>query len=491
MAEHNLGAFIPPAAESRSDYYGDIDPMDGRYRDPEAEKYLGGETRIALQAYVEAALAHTLADFDICSREVAMEIEAACANVSAKEVDDREYGRGEFDGRGTRHDIKALTEAISAQISDEAKPWVHATATSYDIVSTANALQYREAMNGLVMPRLVKLGDNLADLAERYADTPQIGRTHGQHAVPITFGFGVSRYLGRLGESATELDRHTFGLQGKFSGAVGGYNASSLIMDNPIVFEAALLAKLGLEPCEHATQIVPAENTTRLLAELGITAGIMAQIANDMRNLQRTEIGEVGEPFDREHATGSSAMPQKRNPITFEQVAGFERVVIPQVLTSYLNLTSEHQRDLRDSSAGRFHGIMLAEVAHMAKTLNRILPKLEVDTVNLDRNLGAQKGAIGSEPLQVYLRQYGHPAAHNAAKRIVQKALDEDQNLGEAVIDDEEIASTYWPLMTEAEQEIVLHPEHAYLGLTVEQTHNEVAKWRELRQQLAGYGRAA
>jgi len=486
VARSSLGEFIYPNPESRPRYAGELDPMDGRYRDPEAQRFLSNETRVACQAYVEAALAHTLADFDLCSRDVAIEIERAAQEISAAEVDDREYGRGEFQDRGTRHDIKALTDAISVRVSDEAKPWVHAPATSYDIVSTATSLQYRESMRGLVIPRIVGLSDVVADLSERYADTPQIGRTHGQHAVPITFGFGMSRYLGRLGESVQELDRHTTNLKGKFSGAVGGYNSSSLLVDDPGAFERVLLDKLGLEPSEHATQIVPAENVARLMGELVIAGGVMNQIADDMRNLQRTEIGEVGEAFDTANQTGSSTMPQKRNPITFEQVAGFQRVLLPQVITAYLNLVSEHQRDLRDSSAGRFQGLPLAYVAHMAKALRRALAQLDVDPGNLERNLMLQKGAIGSEPLQVYLRKYGHPAAHNAAKRIVQGALEQGISLADAVMADKEIMQQYWPLLSEEERGRILQPEHQYLGITAEDAHQRVSDWHQVKASL-GY----
>lgn len=484
MTEHSLEAFRPPVRDERPDYDAAIDPMDGRYRDPEAEKYLSGETRIATQAYVEAALGHTLADFGLCRREVAIEIEMAAREVTAREVDDREYGRGDFQDKGTRHDIKALTEGISARVSDEAKPWVHAVATSYDVVDTAMALQYREAMNGLVLPRVVKVGEALADLAEKYAATPQIARTHGQHAVPVTFGFGISRYLGRVGESALELDRHTKNLRGKFSGAVGAYNASSLVIADPHAFEVAVLAKLGLEPSEHATQIVPAENRHRLLSELGIISGVFAQISDDMRNLQRTEIGEVGEPFDKENATGSSAMPQKRNPISFEQTAGFTRVVGGQVMTSFLSLISEHSRDLRDSAPARFNGLILAEVAHMAKTLGRVLPNIEVDPENLERNLKMQKGAIGSEPLQVMLRKYGHPGAHNAAKRIVQGALEKNQTLTDAIHTDDEIMTGFWPQISDAEKAVITRPEKNYLGLSIEETHREITKWQDTKRVL-------
>lgn len=485
MAERGLSRFVAPTEETRPDYDGATGPMDGRYKNPEAQLYLSEETRVALQAYVEGALAHTLADFGLCSREIALEIEAASREVSSREVNDREYGRGQFKDRGTRHDIKALIDAISVRVSDEAKPWVHATATSYDIVATANALQYREAMDGLVKPRLIVLGDNLAVLTEEYADTPQIGRTHGQHAVPITFGFATSRYLGRLGESLQELDRHTKGLNGKFSGAVGGYNSTSLILDDPQAFEAALLAKLGLEPSLSATQVVPGENTTRLLSELVITGGIMAQVAEDIRNLQRTEIGEVGEPFEIGTQTGSSAMPQKKNPITFEQVAGFQRVLLGQIVTSYANLISEHQRDLRDSSASRFNGLIMAEVAHMARSLNRVIPNLEVDHFSLRRNLAMQQGRIAAEPLQIFLREQGHPGAHDAAKRVAQSPLKPGERLVDAINRDAEIMEgDFWVELDDQQRSIILDPESNYLGLTPRLARQTVDRWNEIKTSL-------
>lgn len=484
MSEHHLSPFIAPTPESREHYYGSIDPIDDRYAEAEIQKYFSSETRIATQAYVEAALAHTYADFGKCSREVAIEIENAARDISAKEVDDREYGRGAFIEAGTGHDIQALVDAISARVSDEARPWVHAAATSYDIISTANSLQYREGTQKLVIPRLVKLGDTIADITSEHAVTAQVGRTHGQHGVPITFGFATSRYLGRLGETLETMDRASLNLQGKFSGAVGGYNASSLINADPKEFESAFLAKLGLPPCEHATQIVPAENLVRLLTEFANASGIMAQIGEDMRHLQRTEIAEVGESFDTAKRTGSSAMPQKRNPIHFENAAGMYREVLGQLFVAFQNLPSEHQRDLRDSAPMRFNGIIPAIVARTARTLNRTMAALEVHEVNLARNLGMTQGAIGSEALQVLMRDLGHPAAHSAVKRVVQKALEDDVPFREAITQDEELVS-FLSRLTQGQLKAVFEPESNYLGLTEEEALENVDRWKSSVDRLA------
>jgi adenylosuccinate lyase len=141
MAEQDLGAFQFPTPENRPDYRGAIDPLSGRYRDEAIQRYFSEETRVGYQAYVEAALAHTFADFGKCSRGVALEVEAASRDISAAEVEAREKGRGKFEGIGTGHDVVALTNAITDRVSDAAKPWVHAAATSYDIIATANAVQ--------------------------------------------------------------------------------------------------------------------------------------------------------------------------------------------------------------------------------------------------------------------------------------------------------------------------------------------------------------
>jgi adenylosuccinate lyase len=189
-----------------------IDPLDGRYYDAEVASYLSEESRIAYQAYVEAALAQTLADFKICSRNVANEIEAAARKIKAADVYKEE--------QTTKHDIKALVNCIKVQISPTAQPYVHFGATSYDIVSTAAALQMRDVVQQVVAPRLLALRKTVAALAAQHTDTIQIGRTHGQHAVPITFGFALAEYVSRLGVSTEALQDLSGMLVGKFSATV-------------------------------------------------------------------------------------------------------------------------------------------------------------------------------------------------------------------------------------------------------------------------------
>lgn len=431
-----------------------IDPLDGRYYDPEIAKYLSERSRIAYQAQVEAALAQALAEFGVCSPEIAAEIEAATGKVTAEAVAEAE--------KTTKHDVKALVDTIKAELSDQAKPYVHFGATSYDIVATALSLQLRAATNELVIPRLVELEKTLLDLTKQYAETVQIGRTHGQHAVPITFGFAMAEYVARLGSSIKSLEVLSGKLKGKFSGAVGAYNALSLFVDDPIKFEATVLSYLELEPAPYSTQIIPAESYVRLLDELVITAGIMANLGHDMRHLQRTEIAEVRERFEPGQ-TGSSTMAHKRNPIGFENIISLSKQVTAQLINANLNLSSEHQRDLTDSASARFYGLTLASVAHMADRLNSVMSKLEVDEQNMQRNLYVSGGAIAAEPLYLLLEKYGHTTGHEVSKALAHQALEAGTTLYEVAERDKDIAE-YFAKFTADERKILQEPEKHYTG---------------------------
>jgi adenylosuccinate lyase len=442
--------------EPKQDRFGAIDPLDSRYYDAEIERYLSERSRIAYQARVEAALAHTLADFGICVPKIASEIEAAAQKIKVEEVYQEE--------QNTKHDIKALVNCIKRQLPEAAQPYVHFGATSYDVVSTANALQIRSAVLELILPRMQKLLTTLLKLTKEHADTKQIGRTHGQHAVPITFGFAIAEYVNRIGESAFALKDLSRTLNGKFSGAVGGYNALSLFVDDPMKFEETVLEYLSLKPAPYSTQIVPADNTVRLIDELAITAGIMANLSHDMRHLQRNEIAEVRERFEAGQ-TGSSTMAHKRNPWNFENIISMSKQVTSQIVNANLNISSEHQRDLTDSASSRFYNIVFASVASMAERLDRIMSKIEVDKVNMQRNLHLTAGAIAAEPLYLLLEKYGHTTAHELAKSLSHKALTSNSLLCEVVAADIE-TKKYWQQFTEKERSLLKHPEEQYTGLT-------------------------
>lgn len=458
---------LPVPSSDRN--YDALDPFDVRYYDTEAATYLSERSRIAYQAYVEAALALTLSEFDICSSVIARQIEQASRKVRAEDVYTEE--------QTTRHDIKALVNCIKKELPDNAKPFVHFGATSYDIISTASALQLRDATQKLVIPRLQSLITTLSKLATDYADTAQIGRTHGQHGVPITFGFALSGFVSRLGESMLALRDLSNQLPGKFSGAVGAYNALGLFASDPQKFERSVLEKLGLPVAPFSTQIVPAEYTIRLLDELAISAGIMSNLAHDMRNLQRTEIAEVRERFEPGQ-TGSSTMAHKRNPWNFENVVSMGKQVSAQMLNANLNISSEHQRDLTDSASSRFYTLAFAGVASMAERLNRILPKLEVDEAAMQRNLYLTAGAIAAEPLYLLFEKYGHIEAHEKSKSLAHKALADKRPLAEIVQKDSE-GSAYWQKFSAQERKVITEPEKYYTGLAAQKATQIAKRWQK------------
>ncbi len=455
-----------PDVPKEQNFYA-IDPLDGRYYDPEIARYLSESSRIAYQAYMEAALAQTLAEVGICSPTVADAIEQAARGVKAADVYKEE--------QTTKHDVKALVNCIKAQLDDSAKPYVHFGATSYDIVASSTALQLRDAARKVVIPRLQELIQTLIGLANEHAETTQIGRTHGQHAVPITFGFALAEYVSRLSQTTEALEALCGGLVGKFSGAVGAYNALGIFVDDPLKFEEAVLSKVGLKPAEYSTQIVPPEPVIRLIDELAIAAGIMANLGHDMRHLQRSEIAEIREKFEPGQ-TGSSTMAHKRNPWNFENVVSMSKQVLAQAVNANQNIASEHQRDLTDSASARFYTISLACVASMAKRLQNVMTKIEVDTEAMQRNLKLSGGAIAAEPLYLLFEKYGHTEAHEKSKALAHNALEKNTSLTEAITSDPE-ANKYWQRFTESEKKIIQEPEKYYTGLAAQKTRDIVARW--------------
>lgn len=435
--------------------YSTIDPIDSRYFDEEIASYLSEEARLTYQAYVEAALAHTLAENKLCSTKVADEIDQSARRISAQAVYDEE--------RTTKHDIKALVNCIKSNVSDEAKPYVHFGATSYDIIATANALQMRDVINDVVLPRANKLLNTLSEISKKYAKTPQIGRTHGQHAVPITFGFAVAEYVNRLSYSISCLEWLKGELRGKFSGATGSYNALSIFVDDPKEFEKSVLAKVGLLPAAYSTQIVPPENLIRIIDEVKTMSGILANLGNDMRNLQRTEIGEIREKFEAGQ-TGSSTMAHKRNPWNFENVVSLNKQILSQALNASLNLQSDHQRDLTDSANSRFYVVAIALLSNQLSRLDKIMNKIEVDEKAMQKNLKLTGGAIAAEPFYLLLEKYGHTNAHELSKSLAHQALLNGKTLAEIIQTDDE-AKTYWQKFTEKEKRIIKEPEKYYIGL--------------------------
>ncbi len=450
------------------DQFDSLSPIDYRYEDEEVVKHLSENGFTRHKLLVELALVKALHRRGICSEIAVQEVKTACSQVTTEEVYEEE--------ERIRHDIRALVNCVRAKVSENTKPYVHMTATSYDIIDTANAARYGSVILDVLVPSLIKLEEALIIIVLREAETVQIGRTHGQHAVPITFGFALAGYVSRLGGSIEVLKVLAAELPGKFSGAVGAYNASSLFFDDPEGFEAEVLAELGLTPAEHSTQIVPPEALMRLFCEITITAGILANLSRDMRNLQRTEIGEVGEEFEAAQV-GSSTMPQKRNPINFENAESCWKIVVPRIVTVFMDQISEHQRDLTNSASARTYGEVIAYVVFMTKRLTRTMKKLTVNRANLERNLAIQKGLVVAEPLYIILAAQGHPDAHEKVRTLTLTAQEHDISL-QAVIDNDSEMRTYVRMMTPRQRRI-LSNSSLYTGIAAKKAKAIAEKWKQ------------
>ncbi|MBI2656297.1 adenylosuccinate lyase [Candidatus Woesearchaeota archaeon] len=451
-----------------------ISPLDFRYYGrnkkihEKLQPYLSESGFIKYALKVESALAKVLAENKICPKKIADEIEKACRQVTPEQV----YAEEDR----IKHNIRALANCIRDKVSDEAKPFVHFTATSYDIIATADSLRYKEFTDNVLLPELFKLESALINLAMREKDTVQIGRTHGQHAEPITFGFAVAEYVSRLGSSIMKIKKSANNLRGKMAGAVGAYNASSLFFENPIKFEEEVMNELGLKPSPISTQIVEAEFLADYASSVILAFGVLANLADDMRHLQRNEIAEVGELFEAKQV-GSSTMPQKRNPINFENVKSMWKEFMPRMLTMYMDQISEHQRDLTNSASMRFIPEILAGFYVSIARMERVMSDLAVDKKNMQKNFEMNKGMIIAEPLYILLAAYGHPDAHEYVREMTLKSQMAKKPLMQLVKSDNSIKQ-YLKKFNKKQLEILNNPEK-YTGIAAKKAEMICEYWKK------------
>lgn len=448
-----------------------ISPLDYRYYTGEVfdrlQPYLSETAAINYLVKVEVALVKTLAEKKICSEKAAKEIEEAARKVTASDVYQEE--------ERIKHNIRALVNCIRRNVSEQAKPFVHFTATSNDIISTAEAMRARDAVQKVLLPELAELEKVMIELAEREADTLQIGRTHGQHAEPITFGFTIASYVSRLGGRILKMKEAAENMRGKFAGAVGAYNASSLLIKNPEEFEKAILEKLRMKPGSHATQLVEAEYMTDLMHSITSTMGVLANIADDMRHLQRSEIAEVYEKFEAQQV-GSSTMPHKRNPINFENVKSMWKEFMPRMVTVYSDQISEHQRDLTNSASSRFNTEIIAAAVIAAQRLRRVMARLRVDKENMKKNFDAGRAMIAAEPAYILLAALGHPDAHEVVRQKTLEAEKTGKKLVDILLREKELKD-YMKKLAKGQLEILRNPE-MYTGIAAEKTRKVCEEWK-------------
>ncbi|MFI5367717.1 MAG: lyase family protein [Spirochaetia bacterium] len=429
--------------DSRS-IYQNISPLDHRYSlsDPalfaRLSAILGEEASIKYCARVEVALLKTLLRHlpaQVAPAGLEERLDAAAEEISPGEVYAEEAT--------THHNVRALVNVLKRHLPETVRPYAHLGATSVDILDTAASLRYKEAIRSVILPLLVDLELELVRRAREEAETPQIGRTHGQHAVPITFGFALAEYVARLGKSILRIHEKSEGLRGKLAGAVGAYNATSLLVKDPQKLELEFLAILGLTPSEHSTQLVEPEHLLALLLELNTAFGIIANLADDLRNLQRSEIGEVHEEFAATQV-GSSTMPQKRNPWNSEHVKSLWKEFCPRVITFFMDQISEHQRDLTNSATARFVPEFIAGFASAAERMRTIIHSLGVDRRRMAENLAMGGDLIFSEPVYVLIALGGDAEAHERVRAATLRAEKTGAKLADILRQD----AALWEILT-------------------------------------------
>ena len=372
---------------------------------------------------------------------------------AAREVDPERAREIE---KESQHDVIAFLRSVTERLGPEGR-WLHFGLTSSDVLDTATAVQLRDA-TAVVRTELQRLIEVTRRLAIQHRATPMVGRTHGIHAEPITFGFKVAGWFAELGRDAERLARAGDAIAvGTISGAVGSH--ANVTAD----VEAHVCAALGLTPDPAATQVVSRDRHAELLTTLAILGGTLERIAVELRHLQRTEVGEAFEPFGTGQQ-GSSAMPHKRNPILTERVTGMSRLLRADALVGLENMALWHERDISHSSAERFvFERALGVAAYATRTLADVLDGLEVDAERMTANLDRLDGMVYSEALLLAMVAKG--ADRQVAYRLVQGAAKRawagEGSFGEQLRTDAELSE--WLDADEIEQAMSL--EHHLAGV--------------------------
>jgi len=351
---------------------------------------------------VETAASETLAEAGIVPKEAAQAI---------REKGDFDLKRIEEIEAEVRHDVIAFTTAVAEKVGPESR-WFHYGLTSTDVVDTAQALQIKAA-SGIIRSGIEDLAAVLLKRALEFKHTPVIGRTHGVHAEPTTFGLKLLNWYAEMQRNLVRFDAAAEQLRiGKLSGAVGTFG--HLKPDH----EESICAKLGLLPAPVATQVIQRDRHAHYLSTLAIMTGTLDKIATEIRHLQRTEVREAEEYFS-EKQKGSSAMPHKRNPITCEQISGLARVVRSNAQAAYENIALWHERDISHSSVERVifpDSTILAD--YLLQKTTGLIAKLLVYPARMLRNLESTGGLIFSGQLLLDLAESG--MSREEAYRLVQ-----------------------------------------------------------------------
>jgi adenylosuccinate lyase len=356
------------------------------------------------------------------------------------------------------HDLMGMVKALTEQCPSEAGAYVHLGATSYDIEDTATALVLRDAFS-IIKKHTLENRKALLLLAKKYKKTVCIGRTHGQHAVPTTYGLKFALY-------AEELNRHLCRLEqaekrlyvGKMTGAVG---TMATFGEDAFKLQDLVMKELSLESAKVTNQVIQRDRHAEAIFILSLIACTLEKLAKEIRNLQRTEIGELSEPFGKSQV-GSSTMPHKRNPHKCERICSLARVVRSNLHVALENIALEHERDLTNSASERVifsQSFILAD--YMLVQMNSILAGLELFPKNIQKNLELTRGLVMAERVMIALTEsgMGRQDAHELVRQASSRAFSSGKHLKDILLEDKQVNK----LLPASKLEKLFSPE-SYIG---------------------------
>jgi adenylosuccinate lyase len=396
-----------------------------RYTNPEMGAIWSDRRRYETWLQVELAAADAMAEAGIVPADAARELRQKAA-FDMTRIDEIE--------KTTQHDVIAFTTAVAEKAGPSAR-WLHFGMTSSDVIDTALALQLREACR-LILRDLDALAQAVRARADEHRRTPMIGRTHGVHAEPTTLGLKLALWYAEIQRDITRVRRAEETISvGKISGAVGTFAH----LDPAI--EQRVCARLGLSPDPVSSQIVQRDRHAELLTALAIVAASLEKFALEVRGLQKTEIGEVEEPFGKGQK-GSSAMPHKRNPIGCEQICGLARLVRANAVAGLENVALWHERDISHSSVER---IILPDsfiaLDHMLRRFTKIVSGLVVYPDRMLENLRRSRGVVfsGTVLLELARRGISREQAYEWVQRNAMRAFHEQRDFKALLLDDPDV----------------------------------------------------
>jgi adenylosuccinate lyase len=406
------------------------------------------QKKVNYQLEIEGAAAISQSEIGIIPKSVGKIIynTAISGKISVKRIKELEAK--------SDHDTAALVESLSEKCTKDARPWIHYGLTSNDLVDTSNSMQMRDALK-IIEPKVAKMASLLAKRAVQHGKIPAVGRTHGQHASIISFGLKFANWAAEMAkhvERIEEIKKRV--LICKTLGVVG---TGSLMGAKSLEVQKRVAKRLNLFPAEVTTQIIPRERYAEYVFELALIGATLEKIAIEIRNLQRTEIGEVAEQF-KKGQMGSSAVPVKRNPIKSERVSSLSKILRSQIAITFENIPLWHERDLSNSANERFvlptAAILIDE---MLETMSKIVSNLMVNEKRIVENLYITKGQIFAEFVLEALIKKGVPrfVAYRDVQRVAFEANDKGMQYIDAIKKDKAFTS----ILTDKEIDSIFSPE--------------------------------